>query len=120
MTQRIQRLAIALWLISLAVPTSMLQNGTIANGAQIAMAGMLGMAFMFPVGLLGAPFLALSLLSNLLFLGEAWRQVWRPFRPRTFFGKLLLIAAAALNVAIGHHLGKRPTKAHLGSASPVS
>lgn len=106
MSQHIQRLAIALWLMSLAAPASTLQNGTIANGAQIVIAGVLGMAFMFPIGLLGAPLVACSLLSNLLVLGELWLQVCRPLSQRTFFGKQLLIAAAALNVAMGHHLAR--------------
>ncbi|MDO6386410.1 hypothetical protein [Uliginosibacterium sp. 31-12] len=104
MTQHLRRLAIALWLISFVVPTGTLQNGTVALGAQVALAGLFGMAFIFPVGLLGMPFQAISLLSNLLMLDEIRREASRSGYPNTLFRTLLLVSAAVLNVVIARQL----------------
>ncbi|NSL57008.1 hypothetical protein [Uliginosibacterium aquaticum] len=104
MTQHLRRFAIALWLISFVVPTGTLQNGTVALGAQIALAGLFGMAFMFPVGLLGMPLQAISLLSNLLMLDEIRREASRSSYPNTLFRTLLLVSTAALNVAVAQQV----------------
>jgi hypothetical protein len=99
----IRRLAVALWLISLVVPTSTSQNGVVAIGLQVALGGLSGLVFMFPIGLLGAPLQAISLLSNWLVLGEIRRQLKKSIGPLPLCNTLILVSAAVLNVFIGQH-----------------
>jgi hypothetical protein len=100
----IRSLSIALWLISLATPTSTLQNGIVANGAQIVLAGLAEVVFMFPIGVMSKPLPALSLLSNIIFLGEIWRRFRKPDNTRPLCIAFLTISSALLNVSLGPHL----------------
>jgi hypothetical protein len=98
MSKHLCRFAMALWLISFAVPATTLPDGSAGTGAQLVLTGVAGVAFMFPIGVLGKPLLALGLMSNLLMAGEL-RRLFRPANdPRTLAHATVLIAAAVLNV----------------------
>lgn len=102
MPHHIRRLAVALWLISLFAPTSAGPNGSIAIGLEVAL-GSLALLFMFPVGLLGAPLQAISLLSNWLVLREIGRQLAKATTTQSLRIAVILISAAAVNISIGKY-----------------
>ncbi len=104
MSQNLRRLAIALWLVSFVLPTTTLHSGAVAIGAEVALQGLAGIAVMFPIGLLGKPFQVISLLSNLLVVGELRQQLGKLSNPHSLGRTFLLVSVTLLNVAIGWHV----------------
>jgi hypothetical protein len=102
MPHHIRRLAVALWLISFFVPASAGPNGSVAIGLEVAL-GSLALLFMFPVGLLGAPFQVISLLSNWLVMREIGQQLVNATTTQSLPTAVLLVLAATVNVSIGKH-----------------
>jgi hypothetical protein len=102
MPHHIRRLAVALWLSSLFVPASAGPKGSVVVGLEVAL-GSLALLVMFPVGLLGAPFQVISLLSNWLMLREIGQQLVNATTTQSLRTTVLLVLAATVNVSIGKH-----------------
>lgn len=99
--RQLRYIAIALWLLSLALPTLQLQGGGTQAGYQLL--GTSGA--LLPMALLLLPFSALmvaSWLSNLLFVFEIWHLCRRTAGPRNT-PLALLAALFAVNVLMGFH-----------------
>lgn len=96
-----RRFALALWLLSLVAPTCHLNNGHLAVGAVVALTGFGSLAFMFPLGLLAAPVLSASLLSNHVFVLEIKRQLRGNHEPYSLSSAAAFGTLSVLNLAVG-------------------
>jgi hypothetical protein len=96
-----RRFALALWLLSLVAPTCHLASGHLAVGAMVALTGLGSLAFMFPLGLLAAPALSASLLSNYVFVLEIRRQLKRNEAPYSLSAAVAFATLSLINLVIG-------------------
>jgi hypothetical protein len=102
-----RRFALALWLLSLVAPTCHLNNGHLAVGAVVALTGFWSLAFMFPLGLLTAPVLSASLLSNYVFVLEIKRQLKGNNEPYSLSSAAAFGTLSVLNLVVGTSLLSR-------------
>ena len=97
--QQLRRVALALWFISLLVPTAEMANGSVLLGYQVATTALFGSLFL-PFSL-AYPFHIASLASNLLVVHEGLQQFKKSESQRSLVIATALVVALALNLLIG-------------------